>query len=216
MHCVEELARHMNFVPKETKIAIQGFGNAGSHVADILSENGYKIVAVSDSKGGIYNPEGLDIRSLMEHKKNTKSVVNFQGTMGISNEELLELDVDILIPAALESVITQDNASKIRARTIVELANGPTTPEADEIFAEKNIVLVPDVLANAGGVTVSCFEWQQNIRHEHWSEEEVLKKLKNAMVSAFTDIWEASVQYNIPLRKAAFVKAIERIVEKMS
>ena len=215
VYCVEELAKHMNFVPEKTTIAIQGFGNAGSHMADILSKQGFKIIAVSDSKGGVYNPDGFDVSALEEHKKTIGSVTGFVGSSNIPNQELLELEVDILIPAALESVITAENAPKIRARAIVELANGPTTPEADEILTQKNIVVVPDVLANAGGVTVSCFEWQQNIKNEHWTEGEVLQKLKTAMVGAFGDIWSTAEKYSVPLRKAAFIRAIERIVTNM-
>ena len=215
VYCVERLAEHMKFEPTKTTIAIQGFGNAGSHMAQILSKSGYKIVGTSDSKGGIYLESGLDILKLEEHKRKTGSVVGFEGSKNISNEELLELEVDILIPAALEGVITEHNALKIKAKTILELANGPTTPEADEILNKLGIVIVPDVLANAGGVTVSCFEWEQNIKGEHWTEVDVLEKLKIAMVKAFDDIWSASEKYAVPLRKAAFVKAIERIIEKM-
>lgn len=216
VYCVLELSKHMNFVPEKTTIAIQGFGNAGSHMAHILSESGYKIVGTSDSKGAIYSESGLDSAKLEEHKKKTGSVIGFEGSKDISNEALLELEVDILIPAALEGVITEKNAPKIKAKTILELANGPTTPEADEILNTKGIVIVPDVLANAGGVTVSCFEWEQNNNGEHWTEEVVLEKLKTAMITAFGDIWSASEKYSVPLRKAAFVKAIERIVEKMT
>lgn len=184
-------------------------------MAEILSERGFKIVATSDSKGGVYSETGLDIKRLKDWKIKNGTVGDFEGGKNISNEELLELKVDILIPAALESVITEKNAPEVKAKTIVELANGPTTPEADEILNKKGVIIVPDVLANAGGVTVSCFEWEQNKVGEHWGEVEVQKKLGTAMLRAFGDIWSASEQYKVPLRKAAFVKAIERIVEKM-
>lgn len=215
VHCVLELSKKMNFNPSETTIAIQGFGNAGSHMADILSNKGFRIVGASDSKGGIYNEEGLDVKKLHEHKEHTGSVKGFAGGKDISNEELLELSVHILVPAALEGVITEVNAPRVQAKSIVELANGPTTPEADEILNNKGVMVVPDVLANAGGVTVSCFEWQQNKAGEHWSEADVLRKLEIEMLRAFGEIWETSEKYSVPLRKAAFIRAVERIVEKM-
>ncbi len=215
VYCVEELSEKKGFIPENTTIAVQGFGNAGSYMAEILSQKGYRIVAVSDSKGGVYAPEGINIATLKEYKRTHGSVANFPDTQHISNEELLQLPVDILIPAALESVITAENAEKITARTILELANGPTTPEADEILSKKGIVIVPDVLANAGGVTVSCFEWQQNITGEHWTAEVVLSKLETAMKHAFGDIWNTSEEYHISLRKAAFVRAIKQITDKM-
>lgn len=213
IYCIEELSKKKGFVPQNTRVAIQGFGNAGSHTADILAAKGYKIIAVSDSKGGVFNGDGLDLVALKEHKRKYGSVVNFPSAKNISNEELLGLEVDILIPAALESVITAENAGNIKAKTIIELANGPTTPEADDILIAKGITIVPDVLSNAGGVTVSCFEWQQNIAGEHWTEEAVLAKLESAMKTAFRDIWNTSREYGVPLRKAAFMQALKRIVD---
>ena len=214
-YCTRELATKLGLVPSETTVAIQGFGNAGSFMAKILAEMGYKIVAVSDSKGGIKSDDGLDISALTVYKEKTGSVVGFGGTEAISNEEILELAVDILVPAALENVITAENVGNIRAKSIVELANGPTTPEADEILKEKGIVVVPDVLANAGGVTVSYFEWDQNIKGEHWTEVDVLEKLEKIIVDAFHEVWETKEKYNIDMRTAAFVKAIERVASKM-
>ncbi|PIR76120.1 MAG: glutamate dehydrogenase, partial [Candidatus Magasanikbacteria bacterium CG10_big_fil_rev_8_21_14_0_10_42_10] len=198
-YCTRELAKNLNLVPEETRIAIQGFGNAGSHMAKILSNMGYKIIAVSDSKGGISinNKQlainKLDIDALTEYKARTGSVVGFEGTEEISNDDILTLDVDILVPAALENVITPDNAGNIKAKAIVELANGPTTPDADEILKEKGIVVVPDVLANAGGVTVSYFEWDQNVKGEHWTEEDVLEKLEKIMVDSFHEVWNTKM-----------------------
>jgi len=215
VYCTIKLAEKLQMNPSETSVAIQGFGNAGSYMAKILSVLGYKIVAVSDSKGAIYNANGLDALAVEAHKAESGSVIDFEGAENISNEEILSSNCDILVPAALENVITKENAAEVKAKAIVELANGPTTPEADEILKEKGIILVPDVLANAGGVTVSYFEWDQNIKGEHWSEEDVLEKLEKIMNTAFDEIWEAKEKYAIDMRTAAFVKALERIAEKL-
>ena len=214
-YCTRELAKKMNWKPDDTTIAIQGFGNAGSHMARLLSEMGYKIVAASDSRGAVYNPEGFDVEALKKHKVDTKSVVGFVGTEEITNEAILELDVDILVPAALENVITKENAGNIKAKAIVELANGPTTPEADELLKDMEVIVVPDVLANAGGVTVSYFEWDQNVKGERWTEEEVLAKLEPIMVNAFDEVWATKEEYKIDMRTAAFVKAVERVAAKL-
>ncbi len=215
-YCVDELAKKLNLEPANTTVAVQGYGNAGSYMAKILYKMGYKIIAVSDSKGGIYNPDGFDPEAISAYKQKNSSVVGFEGSQEISNESILELDVDILVPAALENVITKENAENISAKAIVELANGPTTPEADEILNQRNIIVVPDVLANAGGVTVSYFEWDQNIKGEHWAEADVLKKLEDIMRKAFDEIWETKESYNVDMRTSAFVKAIERVVAKMN
>ena len=164
VYMVRELAHKMKMEPTKTSVAIQGFGNAGAHMADLLFKMGFKIVAASDSKGGVYNEAGLNVPDLTKYKEAKGSVVSFVGAKNVSNEELLELPVDILVPAALENQITAQNADKIKAKAIVELANGPTTPEADEILKNRGVELVPDVLANAGGVTVSYFEWDQNVK----------------------------------------------------
>ncbi len=214
VYCVRELAKKMNWKPEETTIAIQGFGNAGSHMARILSELGYKIVGASDSKGAIVKHSGIDVHALEEHKTKTGSVIGFEGTEAV--DDILTLDVDILVPAALENVITADNAHSIRAKAIVELANGPTTPEADVILRAKGITVVPDVLANAGGVTVSYFEWDQNVKGEHWSEADVLEKLEKIMVTAFDDVWVTKEKFTIDMRTAAFVQALERVIKKMN
>lgn len=215
-YVLRDAAKKMNMNPAETTVAIQGFGNAGSFMAKILKEMGYKIVAVSDSKGGIYHADGLDVAAVSAHKAETRSVQGFAGAEDISNNDILTLDVDILVPAALENVITEENAADVKAKLVVELANGPTTPEADAILTEKGIVVAPDVLANAGGVTVSYFEWDQNVKGERWSEAEVLEKLEKIMVAAFDDVWAAGEQYNVNLRTAAFVKAIERVAAKIA
>jgi len=216
MYCTRELAKKLGLEPGNTTVAIQGFGNAGSFMAVKLSELGFKIVAVSDSKGGIFDENGLDVASLVEHKKSTRSVGGFDGASDITNEEILELDVDILVPAALENAITKENASNVKAKGIVELANGPTTPDADEILFEKGIVVVPDVLANAGGVTVSYFEWDQNVKGERWSESDVLEKLEKIMVDAFNSVWEAKEEHSVDMRTGAFALAVERIAQKIT
>jgi glutamate dehydrogenase len=195
----------------ETSIAIQGFGNAGSVMAALCHEKGYRVVAVSDSRGGVYNVEGLDINKLEEYKKSTGAVSGFEGSKTVSNEELLELNVDVLVPAALENQITENNAENIKARYIIELANGPVTPEADEILAKNGVKSVPDVLANAGGVAVSYFEWKQNLDDNYWTEEDVFNKLKELIIPSFEKIWEISKEKQIDLRTAAFALALERL-----
>jgi glutamate dehydrogenase/leucine dehydrogenase len=196
-------------------VAIQGFGNAGSHMAHILSGLGYNIVAVSDSKGAITTESALDITALEKHKEATGSVLGFTSTTTISNAELLELKVDILVPAALENQITAENADRIQASIIAELANGPTTPEADAILFKKGVLVIPDVLTNAGGVTVSYFEQVQNAMNYYWEEEEVLVKLKKLMTTAFTSVWANKEKYSVDLRTAAFILAVERIALAM-
>ena len=216
-YCTRELAKKMELNPAETKVAIQGFGNAGSKLAEILDNFGYNIIAVSDSKGGVYCADGLDIEAMMKIKQNTGEVCNYlKDNHGerITNEELLELPVEVLAPAALQNVITAENADKIKAGAVVEVANGPTTTKADEVLNDKNITVVPDVLANAGGVTVSYFEWLQNNQDEHWSEEKVLNKLEEKMVRSFSNVWQTAKEYDTSLRVGAFISAIERISEK--
>src|SRR3989339_1743682 len=215
VYVVRELAKKLNLQPAEIKVAIQGMGNVGGFMAKLLSGDGYKIVAISDSKGGIYNEGGLNIEAVFEHKKRTGYLANFPEAQNISNEELLEIHADILVPSAMENQITIENANNIKAKIVVEMANGPTTPEADEILAGRNIIVVPDVLANAGGVTVSCFEWEQNNKNERWSEAQVLAKLEPLMIQAFGEVWETKEKFNITMRAAAFVKAIERVANKI-
>ena len=165
-------------LPQKCKVVIHGFGNVGSNAAYIFANNGHTVMAVSDSKSAIFKKDGLDLKKVEAHKKKTGSLKNFAGAKNITNEELLELPCDLLVPAAFENVITDQNASKIRAKAILELANGPITPEADEILFKKDISVIPDILANGGGVTVSYFEWEQNLKREHWTEEKVFEKLK--------------------------------------
>lgn len=193
------------------RVAVQGFGNAGSSAAFIAHRSGAKIVAVSDSSGGVTSPSGLDPAALQAHKAKTGSVAGFPGTSEISNAELLEIDCDVLIPAALENQITAQNAERVRARLVAEAANGPTTPVADEILHRRGILVVPDILANGGGVTVSYYEWVQNIQDEQWDEETVDAKLKKKMVSAFHNVFDIAQEKNLEPRTAAYVLALDRV-----
>ncbi len=216
MYTVREASKVLGLDLKKATVAIQGYGNAGYYAAKLVKEMfGSKIVAVSDSKGGIYNPDGLDPEEVNNHKKKTGSVVNFPKTKPISNEEILELDVDILFPAALENQITGKNAHNIKAKICAELANGPTTPDADEILYKKGVFVIPDFLCNAGGVTVSYFEWVQNLYGYYWTEEEVHEKLDKKMTKAFYDTLETSKKYKVHNRIAAYIVAIERVAEAM-
>jgi len=192
-------------------IAIQGFGNAGGVMAELCSAAGYKVVAVSDSGSGVYNEAGLNISEVIKHKQSTGGLKGFAGAKEITNAELLETACDVLIPAALENQITADNAEQVKAKFILELANGPVTPEADVILAKNGIKSVPDVLTNSGGVTVSYFEWEQNLAGSHWTEDEVFAKLKAIIVPAFTEIWQLAEEKKIDLRTAAFAKALLRL-----
>ncbi|QQS22984.1 Glu/Leu/Phe/Val dehydrogenase [bacterium] len=196
-------------------IAIQGFGNVATYLAEYVKEHGFKIVALSDSKGGVYSEDGIDVGAAEAHKKSNGSLAGLEGTTEITNEQLLELDVDVLVPAALENVLTADNAEKVRAKFILEMANGPTTPEADEIFAKNGVAVVPDILANSGGVCVSYFEWYQNQNNEKWSKDDVLKKLDEHIVAAFKAVREAQEKYSTTMRTAAYIVASQRIIEKM-
>lgn len=209
----DSLRKQLN-LPEKCDVVIQGFGNVGLNAAEIFIRNSHKVLAISDSKGGIYNKEGLDLEKLKEHKKNTGTLSGFPEGKEITNEELLELTCDVLIPAAFENQITVNNAKNIKAKAILELANGPITPEADEILFNK-IPVIPDVLANSGGVTVSYFEWDQNLKGEHWSEKEVFEKLQPMMHEAAQKVYKKAKEYNTDMRRGAFILALERIEEKM-
>jgi len=220
--CVVQLAQKRNLDPATTTVAVQGFGNGGYHVARLLHDAGYRIVAISDSKGGIYSHKGFDVASVHEDKQRSRrvravycdnSVCELIDHEIITNDELLALDVDILIPAALEGVITADNASSVKARYIVEVANGPILSGADTIIEENGIEVVPDVLANAGGVTVSYFEWVQNLQGFKWALDEVHVKLRKMMSAAFNEVWDLAEAQNLSMRNAAYVVAIKRIGE---
>jgi glutamate dehydrogenase/leucine dehydrogenase len=216
VYILMELAKKMGWKPAKTTIAVQGFGNVGFWFSKLANTLGYKIVAISDSKGGIYKKEGkLDPEEVLKYKEKTGSVVGFSGTKKITNEELLELRVDVVAPAALENVISAKNAKKIKAKAIIELANGPVTPEADEILHKRKIINVPDVLANAGGVTVSYFEWVQNLAGYYWEKDEVNVKLEKIMKKAFAEFWEKYKGLKVAPRMAAYTLAVERVVKAL-
>lgn len=215
-YTVRDAARHLGVDLTKSTVAIQGFGNAGQFAATLFTELlGCKIVAVSDTKGGVYNANGIDPQALLEHKAKTGSVAGFAGSESVTNEAILETDVDVLVPAALESVITEKNARKIRAKIVCELANGPTTPEADEILFANGVFVIPDFLANAGGVTVSYFEWVQNVSNYYWEEPEVHQRLDKKMSTAFAEVLAASLQYKTDMRTAAYIVSIGRVAEAM-
>jgi glutamate dehydrogenase (NAD(P)+) len=216
MYTIREAAKELGMDLSQTKIAIQGFGNAGSFAATLSQELfGATVVAVSDSKGGIYNPDGLDIEAVIEHKKETRSVINAPNTRTITNNEVLELDVDIIIAAALENAITKENAGNIKAKILAELANGPTTPEADEILYKNGVHVIPDFLCNAGGVTASYFEMVQNMYMYYWTAEEVYARLDQKMTKAYHEVLYASKNHNVNMRMGAYAVAVTRVVEAM-
>ncbi len=209
VYVLEEAIKRLNLTGK--KVVVQGFGNAGMTAAKLLAERGFIIVAVSDSKGGIYSASGLNLAEVIKIKQETKSVTNHTAEK-ISNEQLLALDCDILIPSALENQITVENAANIKAKIILELANGPTSTEADEILHQNNVLVIPDILANAGGVTVSCFEWQQNLANEKWDEVNIKQKLKEKLVTAFNQIWEKYAGNEHDFRTNTYLLAIKKIL----
>jgi glutamate dehydrogenase (NAD(P)+) len=216
-YVIREAAGHAGVKVKGGTVAVQGFGNAGSVAASILQhEQGAKIIAVSDSKGGILNHEGLNVASVEEHKKKTGSVVGFPGAKSISNTDVLEVKADILIPAALENQITAKNADKIQAKIVAEAANGPTLPEADAILFQKKITVLPDILANAGGVTVSYFEWAQDIQGYFWELADVNARLEKVMMASYAQVHKVAEERKINNRTAAYVLAIQRVVDAIT
>ena len=213
LYVVDEAMQAKGIAAKGARVAIQGFGNAGMHAADLMQKAGYTIVAVSDSRGGVANPRGLDVSGVIDHKAETGSVVGFTGGERISNKDVLEYDCEVLVPAALEKVITAENAGRIKAKIIAEAANGPTLPEADQILFERGIMVLPDILANAGGVTVSYFEWVQDLQENFWEEDEINDRLKRKMTRAFKDTYDQSQRLNIDMRRGAYVVAVSRVAE---
>jgi len=215
MHTVVEAAKHLGMDLRGATVAVQGYGNVGCHAARLLHEIGCKIIAASDSRGGAYNPDGLDPLKVLEHKNRTGSVVDYPGSTYITNEKLLELKCDILVPAALENQITEANAAKIEAKIVAEGANGPTTPEADEILFKKEVFVIPDILANSGGVIVSYFEQVQNQMNYYWTDEEVAAKLKDTITRAFKDVHAVTKEHNVDMRGAAYMLAVRRVADAM-
>lgn len=212
---IQQALKELNLPIENATVAIQGFGNAGRVAARLLSELGCKIVAISDSQGGIYDSNGFDVSDVIECKNNGCISDYTKAEMKITSEELLELDVDVLIPAALENVITLQNADRVKAKVIAEAANGPCTPDADLILSKKGTLVIPDILANAGGVTVSYFEWVQNLSHFYWTEKEVNDRLYEKMVTAYKEVREMSEEYTVDRRTGAFMVSLLKISEAM-
>jgi glutamate dehydrogenase/leucine dehydrogenase len=213
IHVLEQALKDYGSEPRGLRVAVQGFGNVGENTARLLFERGYAVIAVSDVNGGILNPNGLDIPAVADHKKETGTVMEFRGAHGITNAELLTTDCDVLVPAALSNQLDADNAKDVKARIILELANAPTTAAADDILFSRDILLIPDILANAGGVVVSYFEWSQNLNSDVWPEEKVLEKLKQIMITAFNDVQGHCREKKCRMRKAAYELAVKRILQ---
>lgn len=207
---VFETLRAQLGLPQKCRVVIQGFGNAGQHAAEFFSRAGHLVIATSDSQGAVVNENGLDIEALSLHKEQTKSVSDFSGSKNLDGS-VLEVDCDLLVPAALENQITKDNVANIKTKTILELANGPTIPEADDVLFEKNIQVIPDILANSGGVTVSTYEWEQNVKKEHWAEEQVFARLKENIQAQAQLICTRAQELKTDLRRSAFIVALERL-----
>jgi glutamate dehydrogenase (NAD(P)+) len=210
---ISDAARHLNLPLDSASVAVQGFGNVGAIAARLMLDYGSRVVAVSDSGGAIHNPKGLDLKAVSAHKREAGTVVGYRDSDRITNAELLAIPCDVLIPAALENQITEANAHTLRARIVAEGANGPTTPAADRILAERGVFLIPDVLANAGGVTVSYFEWVQGIQEYFWTEEEVNSKLKGIMTRSFAEVLEIHLRERVDMRTAAYMLAVSRVAE---
>jgi glutamate dehydrogenase (NAD(P)+) len=213
MYAVDEAMAVQGRPIEQARVAIQGFGNAGLYAAQLMDERGYKIVAVSDSVGGVANERGLDVKRLIAYKGETGSVVGFTGGEKTDNREVLEFDCDVLVPAALEKVITRENAPRIQAKIVAEAANGPTLPDADDILFDRGIMVLPDILANAGGVTVSYFEWVQDLQANFWEEDEINERLKRKMTRAFKETHEQATRHGVSMRKGAYCVAVARVAE---
>ena len=213
--CVREAAKELNLKLKDATVAVQGFGNVGYNAASILHSVGCKVVAVSDSTGGVYCAEGLNPYNVRVHKNKTGSVKGYKDCTDITNAELLQSKCDILVPAAMENQINKKNAGKIKAKIVAEGANGPTTPEADKILREKGVWLIPDILANSGGVTVSYFEWVQNLTREHWTLEEVNRKLEDKIIKAYGDVHKLAKKEESDMRTAALMLGVGRVAHAL-
>jgi glutamate dehydrogenase (NAD(P)+) len=213
LYCVREALRKKQMSLQDTRIAVQGFGNVGSYLSKFLAEDGATVVAISDSSSGLHNPNGIDVQAAFAHKRETGALEGFRGADPITNEELLLLDCDVLAPCALEQVITGENADKVKAKIIVEGANGPVTPTADEILEEKGVLVLPDILANAGGVIVSYFEWVQGLQEYFWKEAEVNAKLNDIITRAFNETWALHDSRGVSMRLAAYGLSVRRVAE---
>jgi len=213
LYCARQAVPKLGKSLTDMTVALQGFGNVGSFLAKFLAEDGAKVVAISDSSGGLHNPNGIDILAAIAHKQETGTLAGMRGAESITNEELLYLDVDLLAPCALEQVITGENADKVKAQLICEGANGPVTPAADQILEDKGVVVLPDVLANAGGVVVSYFEWVQGLQEYFWKEDEVNAKLNDIVTRAFNETWETYQSRGTTMRRAAYGIAVQRVAE---
>ncbi|MDD2444284.1 MAG: Glu/Leu/Phe/Val dehydrogenase [Desulfotomaculaceae bacterium] len=213
---VREAAKKIGLDLKGAKVVIQGFGNVGSISGVLLAELGATIIAASDTRSTIYNAGGLDINAAVRHKKETGALLDFPGATGLASEEVLALSCDILVPAALENQINRETAGKVQARLVAEGANGPTTPDGNQVLNERGIFVVPDILCNAGGVTVSYFEWVQNLANYYWTEEEVNQRLELKMVTAFDEVYQMSRRYGVDMRSAAYMVSVKRIADAMA
>jgi glutamate dehydrogenase (NAD(P)+) len=216
VYCIGEAADHLGIDLRRARVAVQGFGNAGSIAARLIANEGSTVVAVSDSTGGIHRPDGLDVDRVIGWKKEHGTVQGFPGAIDVTNADVLEVDCDILIPAALENQITARNARAISAMVVAEAANGPTTPEADEILFDRGVFMIPDILCNAGGVTVSYFEWVQDLNRDHWSERIVNAKLKDIMVRAFGETLHLAQREEVNMRTGAYLLAVQRVADATS
>ncbi len=213
LYCIHEALRKLELPREGLTVVVQGFGNVGSFLAQFLHEEGAKVIALSDSSGGVHNPHGIDVPAALLHKQETGSLAGLRSTEPISNEELVLLECDVLAPCALEQVITGENADRVRAKIICEGANGPVTPTADEILDERGVFILPDVLANAGGVVVSYFEWVQGLQEYFWKEREVNAKLNDIVTRAFNETWRVSQERKTTMRLASYGLAVQRVAE---
>jgi glutamate dehydrogenase (NAD(P)+) len=213
LYCVREAVRKRQLSLRGIHVAVQGFGNVGSYLAQFLTEDGATVIAVSDSASGLYNPNGIDVPAAIAHKRETGTLAGFRGADAITNDELLLLECDVLAPCALEQVITEENAAQVRASIVVEGANGPITPAADEILEDKGVLVLPDILANAGGVIVSYFEWVQGLQEYFWKEPEVNAKLNDIITRAFNETWAMMDRRGVSMRLAAYGLAVQRVSE---
>ena len=213
LYCIHSVAQKQGLPLEGLRVVIQGFGNVGSNLARMLHEEGAKVIAVSDSTAGLHNPKGIDVPAALAHKEEARSLAGFPGAEAITNEELVLLDCDLLVPCALEQVISAENADRVKAKIIVEGANGPVTPTADDILEERGVLVLPDVLANAGGVVVSYFEWVQGLQEYFWKEEEVNARLNDIVTRAFEETWEVRERRAVSMRLAAYGQAVSRVAE---